>query len=133
MWHLLLVLTTASAFSIPTTTSPWVREAEKKHGRVAMLAVPSLALLAMLNDGADPVPWLNAQPESTQLVFYASAAALESLNLRRFEDLFALKPGEEPGKLLPVEASETWHNAEDYVGRVSMLVATSILASSLTI
>ena len=44
---------------------------------------------------------------------------------------FKLKEGEEPGKLIPmISASKELHHVEDAVGRVAMLVATSIFAGS---
>lgn len=129
------VASTASALQLtpPSAGSKefqWLREAEKKHARVALLAAPSLAAISAATGGADPVPWLNAQPASTQLIFYASAAFVETVNLRRLEGLFSLKDDEEPGKLLPVEASEPWHTAEDGAGRVAMLLTAFALATS---
>jgi hypothetical protein len=108
----------------------WAREAEKKHGRVAMVAVPTLLAIHMAT-GEDPVRFLNAQPASTQLTFYALAGTLESLNLRRFDRGFALKPDAEPGKLLPVDAPAQWRRAEDQAGRVAMLIAACFFSASL--
>ena len=131
---LVFVASTASALQLTPPSAKelqWLREAEKKHARVALLAVPSMAAISAATGVADPVPWLNAQPASTQLIFYASAALVETLNLRRLDkDLFTLKDGEKPGKLLPVEASDAWHAAEDGAGRVAMLLAALAFAAS---
>ena len=108
----------------------WFREAERKHGRVAMLAVPSLAAIALAT-GDDPVPWLNTQPVPTQIYFDAAAGLLETANLRRIERGFQLKDGEIPGKLLPVaNVPPALQSVEDTVGRVAMLLAACAFAAS---
>ena len=109
----------------------WLREAEKKHARVAMIAAPSLATIALAT-GDDPVPWLNQQPAMTQLLFYSTAGLLESLNLRRFDPGFKLRVGETPGRLLDTAPNRTNLDVlEDNVGRLAMLGVTSNLLSSL--
>lgn len=121
-----LLLSSVSAFHL----SPgWIKEAEKKHARVALLAAPSLALIALAT-GDDPTGWLNAQPLSTQIPFYGTATMLETLNLRRFDKGFTLKEGEIPGKLLPIDASETLEGMEDNLGRLAMIGVTGVLLSS---
>lgn len=134
---ILLVWTTTlchAALTAPTPPKPftrgWVKEAEKKHSRVALLAVPSLMSIAAMT-GEDPVSLLNSQPASTQLVFYATAGLFETLNLRRFDKGFTLKQGEEPGKLLPLEASSELDAAEDWAGRLAMLAAAGYFAATL--
>ena len=136
-----LMIGCASAFDVTAfsnyltktvTNSKWLREAEKKHGRVALLAVPSLATIAMAT-GNDPVPWLNSQPIETQIVFYSTAGLLESFNLRRFDKGFRLKDDEEPGKLLDrIQVSTEVNSLEDNAGRVAMLIAASVFANSVT-
>lgn len=131
---LLCLAVAAMAASYGVTVSrarlDWLREAEKKHGRVALVALPVLASIAS-STGEDPVPWLNSQPAATQLVFYSSAGLLETLNLKRFDKGFTLKAGEVPGKVIPfLNASERIHAIEDLSGRAAMLVATSMLLSS---
>lgn len=128
----LLSLSAASAFTTPTSpwSSTWLREAEKKHARVALLAVPTLVAIGAAT-GDDPVGWLNQQPAATQLLFYATAGVLESYNLRRFDAGFTLKPSEEPGKLLPVSASPEWDVAEDVAGRTAMVAAAGFFAHTL--
>lgn len=111
-------------------TSAWLREAEKKHGRVAILAVPALATISATNGGIDPVPWLNDQSSAAQLMFYASAGILESFNLRRFNANFALRDGEVPGQLWDVNVPAGVDHAEDFAGRFAMLAATAMFVSS---
>ena len=135
VFSLLVFLGTCTAFTPTTTplkpfTKGWVKEAEKKHSRVALLAVPSLMTIAAMT-GDDPVQFLNNQPLATQLFFYSAAGALESLNLKRFDKGFKLKDGEEPGKLLPLEASEQLHAVEDWAGRLAMLMATGYFVNTL--
>ena len=130
---LCVVLSPTMAFTSPklpaVVSSNWLREAEKKHSRVALLAVPSLLAIRAAT-GDDPVGWLNQQPVASQLIFYATAGILESYNLRRFDGL-DLKADQLPGKLLPFEASAEWHAAEDGAGRAAMLLATGFLVHTL--
>ena len=128
---LLLLRTATAAFFVDASNLAWMREAEKKHARAAMVALPSLMLIASAT-GEDPVPWLNAQPAATQLGFYAAVGTLEALNLRRLDRGFALKPGEIPGRVLPwADADAALHTIEDEVGRVAMLATAGVLLGSL--
>lgn len=124
-----------SAFTPATQQGPfsrsWVKEAEKKHSRVALLAVPSLMTIAAMT-GEDPVQFLNNQPVVTQLVFYSTAGLLETRNLKRFDKGFRLKEGEEPGKLLPVEATHQLNAAEDLAGRLAMVSAGGFFWTTLS-
>lgn len=130
----LLCLLCCAASTVALQVSParldWLREAEKKHGRVAMVAVPALATIASVT-GEDPVPWLNSQPAASQLVFYSAAGLLETLNLKRLGKGFTLKAGQTPGAVIPfVNASENLQFVEDVTGRVAMLGAAAMLSSS---
>ena len=128
-----LLLLVSSFLATPKVDTPqykWIKEAEKKHGRAALVAAPSLALIAMAT-GDDPVPWLNHQPVDTQLTFYSVIGLLESLNFRRIDKGFTLKEGEKPGRLPPVTSDNPSLNmVEDLAGRVAMLGVTATLASS---
>lgn len=112
--------------------SGWLAEAEKKHGRVAMTALPALAKIAAAT-GQDPVPWLNQQPAMDQLFFYATAGVLESVNLRRFGPGFSLKDGETPGKFLRSadDPPPLLSAVEDAAGRAAMLLALGVFLRSL--
>ena len=133
---LLLFATSASCLRAPVASQGplgnWIAEAEKKHSRVALLAVPALVGLQMVTH-SDPVVWLNHRPAAEQISFYCTAAVLESLNLRRLGPGLSLKDGESPGKLV-----RTWPSpsaklsaAEDTAGRAAMLVAFLYLLRSL--
>lgn len=131
---LLLIVGFASSLQMSPTKGTkdyaWLREAEKKHSRVALLALPTLAAISIVT-GEDPVPWLNSQPASDQIAVYSVAAMLESVNLRRMDKGFTLKDGEEPGKILPVtNVPDGLDGLEDALGRVAMLMATSALIGS---
>ena len=131
----LLFLLCCAASTVALQLSParldWLREAEKKHGRVAMAALPALATIASVT-GEDPLPWLNSQPAASQLVFYSAAGLLETVNLKRFGKGFTLKPGETPGRVIPfLNASENLQFVEDVSGRVAMLATAAMLASAL--
>ena len=129
-----VLLSSAYTLSPPPTPPPihssWMQEAEKKHGRVAMLALPALAAISMANGGVDPVPWLNAQPVSTQLVFYSVASALETVNLKRLDAGFKLKDGEVPGQLWKVSFPPELGVLEDVTGRAAMIGAASVMLDS---
>ena len=103
-------------------TPQWSVEAEKKHGRVAMVALASLVTLQ--SAGIDePVRWLSQQPTDTQLVFFSQAAALESLSLRRLAGFARLRPEVEAGRFWPLgPGSKGVNAAEDWAGRAAMLV-----------
>ena len=130
-------VTATAAFNIApspgTKEFTWLREAEKKHSRVALLAAPTLATIAMVT-GDDPVPWLNSQPLTDQLIFYSVAGCLESFNLMRFDKGFTLKEGEEPGRLLPIRSDlKTLDAIEDTTGRVAMVAVAATLAASVMV
>ena len=114
------------ANSIPSVG--FVREAEKKHGRVALLAFPTLATIYALT-GENPVPYLSNQPVSTQVEFFTGAALLESLSLARLGPNFSLKdelvPGNFPPLSLPNKPADDF---EDAAGRVAMLATTAVLS-----
>lgn len=118
--------------SLTPARQKWFREAEKKHSRVALLALPSLTALMAANNGMDPVPWLNSQPVTTQLAFYSVAATVESFNLRRLDKGFLLKETAIPGKLLNIISYPAYLDTfEDYAGRSAMIVTFLMLVSSI--
>ena len=127
-----MVASSCDGFTLPPgIDKSWVREAEKKHSRVAILAVPTLAGIYAATGGSDPIQWLNHQDAAAQISFYSVAGVLESVNLRRLGPGFRLRKGEEPGKVLPVKASVTWHALEDATGRIAMLTAAGIFVLSI--
>lgn len=134
--HLALALLTcdAHALRIPgpframrAVDPRFVAEAEFKHARVAMLALPALAGLSAA--GVDePVRWLSQQPMDTQLTFFATAGALESVSLARLDTKFRLFPDLVPGDFLGVGPSNATA-LELGVGRVAMLTAAATLVA----
>ena len=113
-----------SGNTIPT--EEFVRDAEKKHGRVALLALPTLGAIAQLT-GENPVTYLSNQPVNTQLEFFAIAAAFESLTLRRLGPQFSLKKNVVPGNIYPFSPNAKLDTLEDWAGRCAMLATTAIM------
>ena len=119
----------------PTLTSSvpskeFLRESEVKHGRVAMLALPTLAAISLFD--SDPVTFLSRQSVSDQLTFFSTYGVLESaLTLPRLGNKFSLKEGLVPGKIIPFKKYVPGKNLqqfEDLSGRAAMVVAFAILA-----
>lgn len=125
----------AQSFSTPPLDKPfggsWIKEAEKKHGRAAMVALPTLALL-VANGVNDPVNWLNVQPAETQLAFYSLCGALESINLRRMDYPFKMKPDAEPGQVIPnrLPPLSLLAKTEDAASRMAMCITVVIMVCS---
>lgn len=110
----------------------YVRECEKKHERVAILALISLASLS--NAGvSEPVAWLSQQPLDTQIGFFSVSGVLESASLPRLEGFAVLRDGVEPGRFHPFPpGSKVANDIEDTVGRTSMLVVFACMVLYLT-
>ena len=114
-----------------TTLDPrWLREAEYKHARIALLALPALVAL-----GDDSVHWLGSQPPLTQEIFFATAGVLEStVMLPRFEAGFRLKDDVVPGEFPPLgSSSSTAVRAFELVaGRAAMMAAAAVMVGQLS-
>lgn len=141
-WHvaaaMALLCNAAAGWQVPVVGGDprWLREAEKKHARVALVALPSLAAIAAATH-ANPVPWLSAQPADVQLTFYAAAGIVESAtSVPRvaWGDGWTLRDGAVPGQLFsdtpPRTTPSVLDAAEDAAGRVAMLAVAGIMASS---
>ena len=132
----MLPLVVASLTYLPLTTSggvpsdAFVREAEVKHGRVAMLALPTLAAIAAAT-GDDPVRFLSQQPPDVQAAVFASAGTLEGLTFARLGPRFSLRDGVTPGKLWEAPHPPAAARAEDLAGRAAMIAAAATIAGSL--
>lgn len=108
-----------------------LREYELKHGRVAMVAVPTLVGLSAAGV-EEPVRWLSQQSSDVQLMTFSLAALLEAgATLPRFEGVLELKEGVEPGRFPPLgpPASKEIQLTELAIARASMLVAVGCLLS----
>jgi hypothetical protein len=111
-------------------SAAFVREAEIKHGRVAMLALPTLAAIAAAT-GDDPVRFLSHQPADVQAAVFAGAGALEGVTFARLGPEFSLKDGVVPGALWRVPHTPAAVRAEDLAGRAAMVAAAAAIAGSL--
>jgi len=113
----------------------FVRDAEKKHGRLATMAVPALTWIYEELGDADPVTFLSRAPHDTQVLFFATAALLEAATLSRLDGRtpWTLRTDIRPGHFPPLPLSEnsTANFIEDGIGRVSMLYASVLLAPAL--
>ena len=114
----------------------WLKEAEKKHSRVALLALPTLFALKQ-NGATDPVTFLSSQTLSTQVNFFAMSGFLEAgVSLPRFRNYFELKPGLEPGNIVQRNSSDTkiemeLDRVETGLGRLAMVSTIVWLIMSL--
>lgn len=111
----------------------FIEEAEFKHARVAMMALPALAALSA--SGVDePVKWLSQQPIDTQLTFFGTAGIIEAASLARLGPRFSLKEDLVPGNVFGLSnVSTSLVNSELYAGRAAMLGAACAFASALSV
>ena len=88
-----------------------------------MLALPTLVALSV--DRVDEPVNGSTQPADVQLEWFSVAAALEaSCTLPRFQGLFELKDGVEPGRFAPLgPPTKEADAAELALGRASMIAA----------
>ena len=113
----------------------FAREAEIKHGRVAMVSAGALALLA--NQGAEhPSMVLSSLPVVEQLGFFGAVGALEAaFYLPRVRYNMTEESGGLPGRTLafaPVTPPPAAVALEDAAGRLAMLAVTAYLLADLT-
>lgn len=112
----------------PPPSLDFVREAEIKHGRVAMVAGGVLAALAA-RGVAHPATLLSECDEATQLVFFSLVGVAEAATyLPRLGDRFTLRDGVVPGVFGATSPPATAASAEDAAGRVAMLVVAAFVA-----
>jgi hypothetical protein len=99
----------------------YLREVEKKHGRVALLALPTLAALSATGH-VPATSWLASQPTDLQAIFFSSAAVVEAgATLPRFKERLELRDSVEPGRFFDLgPGSPELNKLEDAGGRVAM-------------
>ena len=123
------LLSATEAFRPP---QKFLLDAEKKHARVALLALPTLVALGA--SGIDtPTSWLASQAASTQLEFFAGAGAVEAAcSLPRFKERFELRDNVEPGRFFGLgPGSDELNAAEDLAGRAAMMATIAYMATDL--
>ena len=124
-------LPSSTGVKIPSPS--FIREAEIKHGRVAMTSAAVLSALS-LTGFEHPATVLSECSSSDQLTFFSSIGILESIfYLPRLDYRFSLKKGAEPGQIFDIDPpNETNVLLEDVWGRIAMLgVASFILEDSM--
>ena len=121
-----LGLSSVSSGALPPGPTPgFVREAEIKHGRVAMTA--GLVLASLAAGGYDhPTAALAGCTVAQQTLFFSGVGVVEAATyLPRLGPRFSLKEGLQPGRLFwDTEDDEAYATAvatEDAVGRIAML------------
>ena len=106
----------------------FVRDAEIKHGRVAMTSAATLATLSQL--GFDhPSRVLSECSLESQLLFFSVLGIVESATyLPRLDLGFTLKRGVEPGNVLGIETcDEVLVDVEDFMGRTCMISVAAFM------
>lgn len=117
-----------AAPQVPRTPSPeYVQDAERKHGRVALLALPALAAIATFDP--HPVTYLSRQPVDAQLLFFAVAGVAEAASLSRLGPRFTLRVP--PGVYPPLRAMPSLDAVENTAGRAAMLAVTALMLAEL--
>ena len=139
MFHLLLLSSTSALRSpsrIKVPSPSFIREAEIKHGRVAMTSAVALSMLS--GQGFDhPSTVLSQCSNTDQVMFFSAIGILEALvYFPRLDYRFSLKKDAEVGKMfdsLP-EPNASLVFLEDIWGRLAMLgVASFIVADSIVV
>ena len=115
-------------------TQEFIEDAEKKHARVAMLALPTLIALSTIDP--EPTSWLARQPIDVQLSVFSYAGILEAaFTFPRLGPMFSLKPDAIPGNIPPfplppdTKLGDAADTLEDLTGRACMIMTACILAS----
>ena len=99
-----------------------IKDAEIKHGRLAIIS--GIVLASLASTGIEhPTAALSQCPIDTQLTFFSSIGIAEAgLYLPRMSSMFSLRQDVVPGELIPRVSSEPWlANIELNVSRVAMI------------
>lgn len=127
---LLALCRTGVAFAPPTPRVPtpaYVRDAERKHGRVALLAIPTLVAISTVDPA--PASYLARQPVDTQVLFFSLVGILEAASLSRLGPKYSLRVP--PGTYPPLKPRPSLDAIEDGAGRAAMLGVSTFLVTSL--
>lgn len=126
---LLLLVTISHAFVVPPPSNrhkipsdDFVKDAEIKHGRVAMVSGTVLSSLA--SAGIEhPTAALSQCPMDAQLIFFSAIGIAEAATyLPRLSSMFSLRDDAVPGELIPRVTAEPWlSRIELNVSRVAMI------------
>lgn len=124
---LCLLVSASHALVVPTTppkvpSDAFVRDAEIKHGRVALVSGTVLASLASM--GVEhPTAALSQCPIDAQLIFFSLIGMTEAVTyLPRLSSKFSLRDGVVPGELIPRVTAEPWlARFELNLSRVAMM------------
>lgn len=115
--------------STPSRPGSFVRDAEIKHGRVAMTSAAVLYWLS--SQGFEhPTMVLSECDLMQQLSFFSTLGVIESATyLPRIDYGFRLKEGVVPGQVLPLTSSPPPDaiKAEDFAGRIAMLSVVAFM------
>lgn len=124
-----LLVTISHAFVVPPPptvpkipSDAFVRDAEIKHGRVAMVSGTVLASLTAA--GIDhPTAALSHCPVDAQVLFFSAIGIAEAATyLPRLSSMFSLRDDAVPGELIPRVTAEPWlSRMELNVSRVAMI------------
>lgn len=126
---LFVLVSTSHAFVVPPPppypkipSDAFVRDAEIKHGRVALVSGTVLASLA--SAGIEhPTAVLSQCPNDAQLVFFSAIGMAEAATyLPRLSSMFSLRDDAVPGEVIPRVKAEPWlTGVELNVSRVAMI------------
>ena len=132
--RLLFVIPAVSCFGtslVSKVDKNFVRDSEIKHGRTALLALPTMIAINAIT-GENPVTYLSSQSLDSQVNFFTAAGLVEAGYLSRFGPNFTLKEGVEPGKLVSnIVPDKNLVFLEDVAGRAAMLGVSAYMLSNL--
>lgn len=106
----------------------FVADAELKHARVALLALPTITALTAVD--SDPITFLSRQPTEAQLLFFSVAAMIEAgCTLPRLGPNFSLAKDVIPGNFFGLSPpTDSWITATELgLGRCAMLATATLL------
>jgi hypothetical protein len=130
---LLLVLDVSHCLRAPSSLRKFVLESEVKHGRIAMLSIPTFAILSQVDP--DPVSLLSRQSVEFQAIFFSTIGVLEAATyFPRFEGVLQMRKDRMTGNFLPfplkLVVPPRLEKVEKDVGRGAMILSLLIMLQS---